>query len=126
MLIKGLFVYVGICIQSTYNGYLSICVEISKEYGHGLAMLGSLVMCTVYTTNKLIVGPLKLILGIEKQIVNVRCLCKLPILVEATTIRVIKAKITSISCSAQGHRIVGSQGHRDTGVHKSKTAQRVT
>ena len=34
---------------------VSICMEISKVYGNGLAMLGSVVMCTVYT-NKFTFG----------------------------------------------------------------------
>ena len=33
------------------------------KYGHGLAMFGSLVMCTVYT-NKVTIGELKLGLGL--------------------------------------------------------------
>ena len=45
--------------QSTINGYLSIYLEISKVYGNGLVMLGSLIMCTVYT-NKFTFGQLKL------------------------------------------------------------------
>ena len=47
MLTKWLVVYSFIHKQSTINGYLSICLEISKA--DGLAMLGSLVMCTLYT-----------------------------------------------------------------------------
>ena len=45
--------------QSSLNGYLSICLEISKACGIGLAMPGGLVMCTFYTT-KFIFGQLKL------------------------------------------------------------------
>ena len=45
------------------NGYLSIRLEINKVYGSGVAMLGILVICTVYT-NKLTFGQLKLRLGL--------------------------------------------------------------
>ena len=45
--------------QSTSNEYLSICLVIGNIYGNGLAMYGSLVMCTVYT-NKVTYGQLKL------------------------------------------------------------------
>ena len=49
---------------STYNGFLSIChsLEVSKVYRNSLAMLGSMVMYTVYT-NTLTFGLLKLRLG---------------------------------------------------------------
>ena len=39
---KGCFVDNMAVSQWTYNGYMSICLEISKEYGNDLAMLGSL------------------------------------------------------------------------------------
>ena len=38
-----------LCIYPQKNGYLSMCLEISTLYGNGLTLLGSLVMCTVYT-----------------------------------------------------------------------------
>ena len=63
LLTKWLFIYVLIHKQSTYISYLSICLVISKVYRIGLAMLGSLVVCTVYT-NKCTSGQLKLRLGI--------------------------------------------------------------
>ena len=51
LLTERLFVYIFIHKQSTKSGYLSICLEIIRVYGNGLAMLGSLAMCTVYTHN---------------------------------------------------------------------------
>ena len=61
MLTKWLFVNIFICKQLRYkNVYLSICLEISNINLAGLAMLGSLAMCTVYT-NTFTFGQLKLI-----------------------------------------------------------------
>ena len=42
-----------------------MCLEINKVYGNGMAMLGSLAMCTVYT-NTFSFGQLKLRLGLFK------------------------------------------------------------
>ena len=45
------------------NGYVSICLEISKVYRNGLAMLYSLIIGTVYT-NTFTFRQLKLTLGL--------------------------------------------------------------
>ena len=57
--IKWLFIFIFIRKKSALNGYLSICVEISKECGNGLAaMVGRLTTCAIYT-NKFTFGQLK-------------------------------------------------------------------
>ena len=45
------------------KGYLYICLELSKAYGNGLAMLGSFVICMVHT-NEFTFGKMKLRLGL--------------------------------------------------------------
>ena len=55
--------YVVYLQTSNINGYLPICLEISKVHGNGMAILGSLVNCTVFT-NKYTFGEMKLRLGL--------------------------------------------------------------
>ena len=43
--------------------FVHVCLEISRAYGNGLAMLGSLAMCSVYTS-KFTFVQLKLRLGL--------------------------------------------------------------
>ena len=63
---ENMDVYLHLYLQTT-NIKMVICqyrcLEINKSYGNGLAMLDSLVMCTVYT-NTFTFGQLKVRLGL--------------------------------------------------------------